>query len=296
MKNKWTSEEITFLIQNYETLGLKETSNALGLSRRTVQHKAILLKLKSKEKTREELKEDFVKKAIAIHGNNYDYSKIKYVNCRTKIKINCPKHGEFEQYPTSHIIHKQKCPICAKTSMNTEKLIERFKNVHKDKYDYSNVEYTGRNCYVNIICKKHGVFNQRYDVHAKGYGCSKCLNSIGEIEIEKYLNKNKILFIPQKNFKECKHIKLLPFDFYLPEFNICIEYNGLQHYKAVDYWGGKEGLKKQKLRDKIKMEYCKNNNIPLIIIKYNDDINESLNYYLNVVYSKPLSVLKKTIC
>jgi hypothetical protein len=296
MKNKWIPEEITFLTENYEKLGLKETSSALGLSRRTVQHKANLLKLKSKQTTLEELKEDFVKKAIAIHGDKYDYSKTKYVNCRTKLKINCPIHGEFEQYPTSHITHKHKCPICAKTSINTEILIERFKSVHNDKYGYSNVEYTGKDCYVNIICKKHGLFSQRYDAHAKGYGCSKCLNSIGEMEIKKYLNRNDISFIPQKKFSDCKHIKHLLFDFYIPEHNICIEFQGLQHYKVINYWGGEEGLKIRKLRDKIKMEYCKKNNIPLIIIKYNDDIDDLLNNYFNVVYSKPSSVLKKTIC
>lgn len=295
-KNNWSGEELTILKENYKKEGPKGCAKHLGINERVVKHKAGKLGLKYIPQSNEEKNKEFITKAIKIHGNKYVYDKTKYISMRKKIIITCPTHGDFTQIASSHIIHKQNCPICAKTKLNTAKLIGRFKNVHKDKYDYSKVEYTGKSCYVNIICKKHGVFSQRYDSHSKGHGCHRCSESIGETTIKNFLLCKVFKFEQQKTFNECKHIKLLPFDFYLPEFNVCIEYNGLQHYKAVDYWGGMEGLKKQKLRDKIKMEYCKNNNIPLIIIKYNDDINESLNYHFNVVYSKPLSVLKKTIC
>jgi len=295
-KNKWLDEEIEFLVKNYENFGLNKTSEILGLPKRTVQYKAISLSLKSKRKSNEELKNDFVKKAKLIHSDKYDYSLVEYVNCRTKVKIICPTHGEFEQYPTSHIIHKQNCPICAKTSINTKTLIDRFKDKHGDKYIYDKVEYTGKDCYVTIICPTHGEFIQRYDSHAKGYGCSKCQNSIGEKEIEKYLTANNLTFEQQKKFKDCKHKKELPFDFYLPDYNLCIEFNGLQHYKVVDYWGGEVGFEERKLRDKIKMEYCKNNNIPLLIIKYNEIIKDKLDIYFKLVYSNPSLVLKNTMC
>jgi hypothetical protein len=143
MKNKWTQEKLDYLIQNYGAIGPKEMSIHLGLSRSVITKKASLLKLTYIKKTINELKEDFIQKAKKIHGDKYDYSFVEYINCRTKIKINCLKHGIFEQYPTSHIIHKQNCPICAKTSINTEILIERFKDKHGDKYDYSKVTYTG---------------------------------------------------------------------------------------------------------------------------------------------------------
>jgi hypothetical protein len=297
MKNNWTADEIYFLRQNYETMGPKEISTHLGLPRHTIKHKASLLNLKYNKKTINNLKEEFINKAKEIHGDKYDYSLVEYVNCRTKVKIYCPKHGIFEQYPTSHITHKQNCPICAKTSINTEILIKRFKDEHGDKYDYSKVTYTGKDCFVNIICKTHGEFIQRYDSHANGYGCHKCLNSLGEKVIEKYLTENKIKFIPQHKYPECKFKKELPFDFYLPDYNICVEYNGMQHYEPVKYWGGEKGFKQQIIRDKIKMEYCNDNNIPLLIIKYDENIIDSLyNYLSSVVYSKPSFVLKNTIC
>ena len=79
-----------------------------------------------------------------------------------------------------------------------------------------------------------------------------------------------------KYFCFCKNILPLPFDFYLPDYNICIEYNGRQHYEPIKKWGGVDSLNEIKKRDKIKMEYCKLNNIPLIIIKYNDIVLNKL--------------------
>jgi hypothetical protein len=296
-KNNWTEEELKFLKENYEMMGPILTSSFLGLTKRCVQHKALLLNLKYKNKTTDELKIDFINKAISIHGDKYDYTDIEYINCRTKLKIKCYEHGEFEQFPTSHIIHKQNCPICAKTSLNTETLIKRFINKHGDKYIYDKVKYTGKDCYVTIECKIHGNFTQRYDSHAKGYGCHKCLNSLGEKEIEKYLIENNINFNSQHKFTDCKYKKQLPFDFYLPDYNTCIEFNGKQHYQLIPYWDGDKGLELRQLRDKIKMEYCQNNNIPFIIIKFDEDIIQKLNIYLsNVVYSKPSLVLKNTMC
>lgn len=275
-KNDWTETELNFLLENYQLMGPTKIGGELNLTKRTIQNKAKLLNLKYIEKSNNELKEEFIIKANIIHGNKYNYTNSIYVNCRTKIDIECPEHGVFKQYPTSHIIHKQNCPICAKTLLNTDKLIKRFINKHGHKYNYDKVKYTGNGCYVSIICNIHGEFIQRHDSHSKGYGCHKCLNSLGEKETEKFLIKNNIKFISQHKFKNCKLKKELLFDFYLPDLNICIEFNGMQHYKSVLYWGGDDGLKIRKLRDKIKMEYCKNNNIPLIIIKYNDNILDKL--------------------
>ena len=84
-------------------------------------------------------------------------------------------------------------------------------------------------------------------------------------------------FIPQKTFDGCKYKNKLPFDFYLPDYNICIEFQGEQHYKSIEYFGGEKTFKLTLLRDKIKMEYCRDNNIPLIVIKFDENIEEKLN-------------------
>ena len=86
-------------------------------------------------------KENFIDKSKAIHGDKYDYSKVVYINNRTKVCIICPKHGEFWQSPSNHLIGRG-CPLCKNEHLsniklkNTEQFIEEAKSVHGDKYDY----------------------------------------------------------------------------------------------------------------------------------------------------------------
>ena len=102
----------------------------------------------------------------------------------------------------------------------------------------------------------------------EGRGCPKCNMSKGEIKISVFLDNNFINYIPQYKFDNCKNINKLSFDFYLPNHNICIEYDGKQHYEAIEYFGGKYMLSIQQNKDKIKTRYCQDNNIKLIRIPY----------------------------
>jgi len=101
-------------------------------------------------------------------------------------------------------------------------------------------------------------------------------------EITNFLKNNKINYLPQHKFENCKNINQLSFDFYLPKLNICIEYNGKQHYEPIEFFGGINKFNQQIINDKIKKEYCHNNNIPLIIIKYNENVNDILDEKLLV--------------
>lgn len=126
---------------------------------------------------------DFIRKAIAIHGNKYDYSKVEYVNPQSKVCITCPKHGEFEQTPINHLFGKG-CPKCSKEKMNSRKtltkewFVGKAIEVHGDKYDYSKVEYKNNRTKVSIICPEHGEFCQVPSSHLSGHGCPKCANNI----------------------------------------------------------------------------------------------------------------------
>ena len=115
-----------------------------------------------------------------------------------------------------------------------------------------------------------------------GVGCTYCKESKGERTVRLLLNNHKIEFKQQHTFPECKNITLLSFDFYLPNFNTCIEFNGRQHYEPIECFGGDRQLEKQLNNDKIKMEYCLNNNIPLIVIKYDENIKEKLSNILSI--------------
>jgi len=98
--------------------------------------------------------------------------------------------------------------------------------------------------------------------------CPICRESLNEKEISKILDEFSISYVRQKKFENCKNVLNLSFDFFLPERSICIEYNGNQHYDAIDHFGGSDRLIIQKKRDKIKKDFCRKNKIRLIILHY----------------------------
>jgi hypothetical protein len=223
--------------------------------------------------------EIFIGKANNKHGSKYDYSYVSYINSKIKVKIVCLKHGEFEQKPNDHLTGNG-CSLCGNKNLSLDSIIEKGRIKHGDKYDYSNIEFVNNKTKINIKCPIHGEFKQRIDHHLAGAGCPVCKESRGEREIKKILNGNNIEYVWQKRFKECRDKKPLPFDFYLPNENICIEFNGRQHYIPVEYWGGAENLIKQKIKDDIKINFCKKNNISLIIITDIKEIKQKLKWLM----------------
>lgn len=221
--------------------------------------------------------QSFLTKAKKIHNNKFDYSKVNYINNITRITIICENQHIFEQTPHMHLQGKgcSKCNGGIKDTLND--FLNKVKKIHGDKYDYSLVNYFNSYTKIPIICDKHNIFKQTPNDHLQGKGCPICRESKGESIIRKYLQDNNINYIPQYKFPDCVFKKPLPFDFYLPDHNICIEFNGRQHYKPVKQFGGDEEFQKTKLRDKIKIDYCGNNNIRLIIFKYDEPINLILN-------------------
>lgn len=357
---------------------------------------------------------EFIEKSKSVHGDKYDYSKVNYVNTSTKVEIICKEHGVFLQAPSKHL-RKQGCVICGGKIIKTrDEIINKFQIIHKNNYDYSLVEYIGNKKVVKIVCKEHGIFEQRVDHHQSGQGCDKCridklkinknlfLNRLEEIfpkhyshdfeyfdfqqEIELNCLKTKELFkvIPkkflllkncpccvenkkknkiellknkprglttlltqdeflkkvkkvhndmydynntfyikhkekinvlckkenhgvfslsanhhlrgigcpkcsiskgenkimdfllkndikhkiQKKFDKCINYSSLRFDFYLPDYNMCIEYDGKQHFEPIEWFGGIKGFEKNVKRDEIKNNFCKENNILLLRIPY----------------------------
>jgi hypothetical protein len=224
----------------------------------------------------------FIEEAKFIHGDKYDYSLVNYITAHTKVKIICPIHGEFEQTPVSHTSDQTGCLICniEKIEKDRELYFNAFKNkasiAHNNRYDYSESIYINNCTKVKIICPKHGEFFQIPRAHiGQKQGCPICKLSKGEIKVKEMLEDNKVTFIPQKTFTDCRGKKnLLPFDFYLPDYNTCIEYDGEQHFTGWNH--NKDYLKLSQERDSIKTEYCNKNNIHLIRIAYNESIEDKL--------------------
>lgn len=118
----------------------------------------------------------FIKKALFVHGDTYDYSLVEYTKSNKKVKIICLHHGVFEQRAGGHIQGKG-CPICNKPiQKTTDSFIAEAKLVHGDKYDYSKVVYKNIDTPIIIVCPNHGSFVQSPYGHLKGNQCSQCSN------------------------------------------------------------------------------------------------------------------------
>ena len=222
----------------------------------------------------------FIDKAKQKHGDKYDYSQVNYTNSHTDVSIICHEHGIFSQSPTNHLTGRgcSKCGdiSCAKLQRsNTDEFVEKAIKVHGKLYDYSFVNYVNRNIEVIISCPIHGKFPQTPCNHLYGKGCPVCKSSKGERLIRSILEKHNISFIQEyiiPNSNSCYR-----YDFYLPDYNLVIEFHGKQHYEAVEFFGGAEGLRVTIIRDNIKKEMAKYFHMKYLCIKYTvlDSFGES---------------------
>lgn len=215
-------------------------------------------------------KEKFIEESLKTHTIKYDYSNIRYENAQKEVEIICPKHGAFFQKAN---LHKRggNCPLCVGgVKDTTETFIKKAKEIKGEVYDYSKVVYKDTNTKVEIGCPKHGFFFVKPSYHLNQIfgGCPKCKESNGEKIIRSWLEKNNINFVQEFKFEECKDINQLPFDFFIPSENLLIEFQGKQHYKPYELFGGKKQFTKQKKHDNIKRKFCKKNNYKLLEIPY----------------------------
>lgn len=131
--------------------------------------------------------EEFIKNAIIVHGDKYDYSLVEYENNSKKVKIICKKHGVFEQQPNHHLFG-QNCNICSGVKRKSvEEFILQSKEIHGDKYNYSLVEYKNVSTKVKIICPEHGIFEQLPSSHLAGHKCYSCKNKIRKEDQHLYI-------------------------------------------------------------------------------------------------------------
>ena len=142
--------------------------------------------------------DEVIKKFIEIHGDRFDYSKVRYTNMTIKVCIICPIHGEFYQTPGNHLKGKG-CKKCANINLsifkkcNTVEFIEKAVSIYGDRYDYSKVIYVSAKTKVCIICKEHGEFWQTPDNHLSGYSCGLCGDNNSSLKQrstkEQFINK-----------------------------------------------------------------------------------------------------------
>ena len=214
----------------------------------------------------------------------------KYTADNIKIEFQCnnPYCG-YKWFTTpDKIIHSLTgCPECAKhnRAKKKTKTHETFVSEVEDqnpsievvgKYQKARekIEFKCRVCGHTWMATPNSVLNGNS-------GCPVCVQSHGERSIINWLQNNSIEFIPQYKFDDCRDIEPLPFDFYLPQFNICIEYDGEQHFRPVNFGGISDehaviNLKKTQSHDNIKNDYCQQREIVLVRISYLDKNNISI--------------------
>jgi very-short-patch-repair endonuclease len=210
-------------------------------------------------------------------------------NNKSKIKLRCNVDGhEWDATYINFINNNKGCAYCAKvlklTQSDAEKRVEKQCEKMRCKllkpFIYSKTSTTEIILKCDICGYEWSVIYNNF--MSRESGCPSCKESRGEKIISEILNDKNIKHSRQKKFENCKFLSHLPFDFYLPDYNICIEYDGIQHFKSFDFFGGNEKLIERQKKDKIKDDYCLKNKINLIRISYNDinNIENILNNYL----------------
>lgn len=292
--------------------------------------------------------EEFIRRAIIIHGDKYDYSKSIYINYRTPLIIICPIHGEFLQLPKNHLHGRYGCKKCGDLKPNRDidrkhilplrkdrhtegTYIDLANKIHNGFYIYHDIGFKDMRSYIFVTCPTHGKFRVRADGHLKyickecsieknkrttvefieiskklypgmatydntfyksnmdkitvtcikhgdfevqachhispnggSFGCKQCRMSKGENKIVRYLIDNDIEFIQEYKIDGYR----FEYDFYLPKYNLLIEYDGIQHFVPIKIYGGQKGFEIIKKRDKIKTKLAKKHGYSLLRIAY----------------------------
>ena len=220
-----------------------------------------------------------------INNEGYTLLSDEYINCNQELEIICP-NGHNIKMSWKRFENGRRCPHCSERSwINRKKNIESINEIiSKEGYKFLE-EYTTAKTKMKCSCPNGHIFEINWNNFKSGKRCPYCKKSKGEEIIKSILEELKIDFIPQYKFKDCKDLLPLPFDFYLPNYNLIIEYDGEQHFDVNRAFNSNENkFWETVIHDAIKNAYCEDNNINILRIpfwKYNN-IKEIIKNKLNI--------------
>ena len=225
--------------------------------------------------------DQFKQEVRNLVGDEYTFLD-SYVNAMTKLRAKHNKCGKVYKVQPALFLRGSRCPYC---SSNLKKTDSQFKQEVKNLVGN---EYEFLDAYVNARTKlgvKHNKCGNIYkvapSVFLRGDRCPYCnRRPKGEVIINKILKSLKIKYEYQKTFDDLKDTGLLSYDFFIPNQNILIEYQGEQHYQPIDYFGGDDKFKTQQKHDKMKSDYAKGNGYNLIAVPYTEDTFSKIKKYL----------------
>ncbi len=228
----------------------------------------------------------FKQEVYDLVGNEYMFLD-SYQGTLKKIRVKHNTCGTVYRVTPSHFLEGTRCPYCsAKASGKARrKTSVEFK---QEVISLVDKEYTFLGTYVNKNTKikvKHNECGHVYEVRPTDFishntRCPYCNSPKGETIINRILKSLNIKYEVQKTFDDLTDKINLSYDFYVPDQNILIEYQGQQHYEPIDYFGGSRRFKYQQKHDKIKADYAKTHNYKLIAVPYTEDTFLKIKKYL----------------
>lgn len=306
MRNKWTKEEIQLIYDNYEIMTDKEMSVLMPLHTET----SIATKRKRLGLHRTNRKYSYEDVIQTCKDRNYILLSTEFTSCANNIDFICNKHKDrgIQHITYGHMLEGKGCYWCGRERSENGRrnivTLEQKINICKmHGLEYVGSNYKDKLLNIEFYCLKHrevGLQTMRYQNMKRGIcGCRYCekekneVRSKGEQEVVDVLNFYKIRFVEQKIFTDCKDKNYLPFDFYLFDYNILIEFDGEQHYHVVRFNGmnqedAENNFEIIKKHDDIKTRFCVDNNIPLIRIPYMErsNIDSYLHEKLPLLFSE----------
>lgn len=217
---------------------------------------------------------DYFTKVRDIHNNKYVYDEESYIGLSHNITYTCPIHGSVKQLARSHLHSKAGCRFCSSSAQkSTNDFIKKSNNLHNNKYEYHQSDYTTNKQQVTITCPIHGDFQQIASDHMNnGHGCPKCSSRVssGEISMADWLfSVTDDIVTNSRNI-----ISPYELDVYLPKHNVAIEYCGL-------YWHSEQQGKDKKYHQR-KLNMCTDMGIRLLTI-YEDEWLQQTNIVKNKI-------------
>lgn len=207
------------------------------------------------------------------------------------MRIVCQIHGDFWQIPGDHIrarrSTKPSCPACyfENKRLTVSDVIQKSKKIHGSAYRYDKL-VLGRNLRekTTFYCVKcSAYFTQKPISHLQGRGCSLCCESKHEKLIKRWLQTTDYKFEPQKVFPDLRYQNSLRCDFYIDQFNLIIEFDGIQHFEPVEAWGGVEKFLKVQARDRVKNEYCTKKRINLLRMRDGQNVVYEIQKFIGMI-------------
>lgn len=309
MRNQWTKEELDFIRDNYLKMSDKDISDYFGTHSEfsvATKRKRMHLTKSNRKYTFKDVVNEFEKTEYILLSNEDEYID----SATNSLRYLCPKHLDKGEQTISlgHLQSGRGCYYCGREITEEAHIIDAELNnkecqgiCNEKGFVYIGTYREDGLIYIQYVCPKHleaGIQSMRKGNMKRDNikGCPYCFDtkkfvfSKGEKAVEQVLQDLNITYLPQYTFLDCKDKNLLPFDFYLPKLNKCIEYDGQHHYYPVTFNGVSEDRAKENhlvtvKHDKIKNKYCKENNIELLRIPYYDfkNIEVIVRDFLNLV-------------